>query len=283
MVASPDVDAVLIAVPDRFHEPLVTQALAAGKHVLIEKPLAASVEECERLVELTGTGGLVLQVGAMKRHDLGLRWAKEFIDTTMGQPRSFHAWYRIGDLRPGIEHSLFPRVYSDPNVVATEAGFKADRQRYLLATHGSHVFDTVLHLVGEVTSVVAKHRGFGRDQMWSIVFTMANGSIGTVDLTVDVPGVPDEGIQVFGERGWVRAQIPFPFYKLPAAVEAYHDGSVVVPSITLGDAYELQLNDFAGAVRGEGPAFPDAAAGLAAVRLIAAVAEAVETGREVQL
>lgn len=283
VLASPEVDAVLIAVPDRFHESLVAQALAAGKHVLIEKPLAATVEECERLVESATDSGLVLQVGAMKRHDLGLRWAKDFIDTTMGQVRSFHAWYRIGDLRPGIEHSLFPHVHSDPNVVAKEAGFKADRQRYLLATHGSHVFDTVLNLVGDVTRVVAKHRGFGRDQMWSIVFEMANGSIGTIDLTVDVPGEPDEGIQVFGEKGWVRAQIPFPFYKKPAAVEAYHDGSVVVPSIMLGDAYELQLNDFAAAVRGEGPAFPDAADGLAAVRLIAAVAEAVETDREVRV
>lgn len=281
--ASPDVDAVLIAVPDRFHESLVSQALAAGKHVLIEKPLAATVEECERLVAAAAESGLVLQVGAMKRHDLGLRWAKDFVRDTMGQVRSFHAWYRIGDLRPGIEHSLFPLVHSDPNVVAKEAGFKADRQKYLLATHGSHVFDTVLNLLGDVTRVVAKHRGFGRDQMWSIVFEMANGSIGTIDLTVDVPGEPDEGIQVFGEHGWVRVDIPFPFYKKPSAVQAYHDGSVVSPSLTLGDAYELQVDDFAAAVRGEGETFPDATDGLTAVRLIAAVAEAVETDREVTL
>ena len=57
--ASPDVDAVLIAVPDRFHESLVSQALAAGKHVLIEKPLAATVEECERLVAAAAESGLV--------------------------------------------------------------------------------------------------------------------------------------------------------------------------------------------------------------------------------
>lgn len=282
-VFASDIDAVVIAVPDRFHEALVAQALAAGKHVLVEKPLAPTVEECERLVAAAQEAQVVLQVGAMKRHDLGMRWAGDFVRSTLGPVRSFHAWYRIGDLRPGIEHSLFPRVFTDPGVTSTEAGFKADRQKYLLATHGSHVFDTVLNLVGGVTGVVARHRGFGRDQMWSIILETAGGAVGTVDLTVDVPGEPDEGIQVFGEQGWVRVDTPFPFYKKASAVRAYHHGVVREPVFPLGDAYELQLNDFASAVRGEIAPFPDAEDGLNAVRLIRAVADAVESGREVRL
>ena len=77
------------------------------------------------------------------------------------------AWYRIGDLRPGIETTLFPRVYADERVRAQEAVVKADRQRYLLATHGAHIFDTLRYLLGDVARVEARHRGDGRDHAWA--------------------------------------------------------------------------------------------------------------------
>src|SRR5215471_8655017 len=47
MLADPQVEAVVIAVADQFHIPLCRQALAAGKSVLVEKPLGVTVEECE--------------------------------------------------------------------------------------------------------------------------------------------------------------------------------------------------------------------------------------------
>src|SRR5260370_27473614 len=47
MLADPQVEAVLIAVADQYHVPLCQKAIAAGKHVLVEKPLGVSVEECE--------------------------------------------------------------------------------------------------------------------------------------------------------------------------------------------------------------------------------------------
>jgi len=49
MLADPKVEAVMIGVADQFHVPLACQAIAAGKHVLVEKPLGVSVEECEAL------------------------------------------------------------------------------------------------------------------------------------------------------------------------------------------------------------------------------------------
>ncbi len=49
MLADPQVEAVIIGVADQFHVPLARQAIAAGKHVLVEKPLGVSIEECEAL------------------------------------------------------------------------------------------------------------------------------------------------------------------------------------------------------------------------------------------
>ncbi|MEV0183222.1 Gfo/Idh/MocA family oxidoreductase [Streptomyces sp. NPDC050625] len=285
LLSNPDIEAVLIAAPDRFHHQLAEAALKAGKHVLVEKPLASTTEDCESLVELSRQSGLKLQVGAMKRHDPGLQYARHFVARKLGEVRSFNAWYRIGTIRPGVEATLFPHVFADAQARQVEAGHKADRERYLLATHGSHIFDTVRFLLGDVRSVTAIHRGYGRDHAWSLLVTLASGAVGTVVITVDVPGDGAEGIEVFGSTGQISVNTHFPFFRRASDVWAYSDadGAALVPVFADTDAYERQLEAFAHAVRTDGPAEPDVEDGLEAVRLIAAVAASASTGTEVLL
>lgn len=277
------VEAVLITAPDRFHHGLATEALGAGRHVLVEKPIASTVREAEDLVDLVDRTRLTLQVGAMKRHDQGVQYARRFIAEHLGAARSFNAWYRIGDLRPGIEATLFPPVFAESVARQQEAARKADRQRYLLATHGAHVFDTVRFLLGDVASLVARHRQDDRDHVWQALLTTTAGAVGTVAIAADVPGVPAEGIEVFGTTGAVRLDLHFPFYRRAATVHAYTHGAVVVPTLTDGDVYERQVEAFARTIRQGGHPVPDVRDGLAAVRLIEATATAVGTGSEVRL
>jgi predicted dehydrogenase len=281
--ADGSVEAVLIAAPDRFHHGLASEALRAGRHVLVEKPLAATVPEAGDLVELVDRTGLTLQVGAMKRHDEGVRYARRFIAEGIGGARSFSAWYRIGDLRPGIEATLFPPVFAEAGARRREAAVKADRRRYLLATHGAHVFDTVRFLLGDVASLVARHRQDDRDHVWQALVTTTAGAVGTVTIAADVPGVPAEGIEVLGASGAVRVDLHFPFSRRAATVRAYRDGAVVVPALTDGDVYKRQVEAFARTIREGGHPDPDVRDGLAAMRLIEATATAVETGSEVRL
>lgn len=56
-------DAVIVAAPVKYHYPLAKAALLAGKHTMIEKPMASSVEECEELVDIAERMGLVLMTG----------------------------------------------------------------------------------------------------------------------------------------------------------------------------------------------------------------------------
>jgi predicted dehydrogenase len=282
-LADPAVEAVLIAAPDRFHHGLASQALQAGRHVLVEKPLAATVAEAEDLAGLVDRTGLTLQVGAMKRHDQGVRYARRFVAERLGPVRSFAAWYRIGDLRPGIEATLFPPVAAEAGTRERETAFKADRRRYLLATHGAHVFDTVRFLLGDVASLVARHRQDDRDHVWQALVTTTAGAVGTVTIAADVPGIPAEGIEVLGASGAVRVDLHFPFSRRAATVRAYRDGAVVVPALTDGDVYERQVEAFARTIREGGHPDPDVRDGLAAMRLIEATATAVETGSEVRL
>jgi predicted dehydrogenase len=283
LVADPAVEGVVIAAPDRFHFSIAAQALEAGKHVLVEKPLTSTSVEAAELVDLVDRTGLVLQVGAMKRHDQGMQYAKRFITERLGDLRSFNAWYRIGDQRAGIEATLFPPTISDPTTRATEAGFKVDRGRYLLATHGAHIFDTVRSLCGDVASVVVRHRQDGHDHEWQILVTTTAGAVGTIALAIDVPGVPTEGIECFGSLGTIRVDTPFPFYRQASLVCAYADGTTTIPTLTDGDPYERQVEAFARAICAGEPPTPDVRDGLAAVRLIEAVADGAESGLEVCL
>jgi predicted dehydrogenase len=56
-------DAVVVATSVKFHFPMAKAALLAGKHVMIEKPMAASTAQCEELMEIARQKGLVLMVG----------------------------------------------------------------------------------------------------------------------------------------------------------------------------------------------------------------------------
>lgn len=76
----PDVDAVVIATPVGTHYALAKAAIAAGKHVLVEKPLADSTEHAEELVELASRAGVVLMVDHVFLFTAAVRKIKEIVD-----------------------------------------------------------------------------------------------------------------------------------------------------------------------------------------------------------
>ena len=67
LLARRDIDGVIIAVPNDLHEPLAVQALEAGKHVLLEKPMATSVEACDRVLAAAAKAGRQVQMGFVCR------------------------------------------------------------------------------------------------------------------------------------------------------------------------------------------------------------------------
>ncbi len=76
-----DVDAVVIAAPVKYHFPLAKASLLAGKHTLIEKPMASSSEECEELIEIAERNGLVLMIGHTFLYSAAVRKIVEIIQS----------------------------------------------------------------------------------------------------------------------------------------------------------------------------------------------------------
>src|SRR3954452_23208476 len=76
LVECDDVDAVLIANPDEYHAEAALAAIAAGKDVLVEKPMCLGVRECDEIVAAARGAGAIVQVGYMRRHATALAEAR---------------------------------------------------------------------------------------------------------------------------------------------------------------------------------------------------------------
>ena len=87
--------AVVIAAPAEFHYDLAARALKAGKHVLVEKPISATLDQASELVELAKQTGLVLQVGHLERFSA----AHGAVSARMGKPLYIEA-VRIAPFKP---------------------------------------------------------------------------------------------------------------------------------------------------------------------------------------
>jgi predicted dehydrogenase len=80
LVSDPELDAIVVATSVRHHFPMAKASLTAGKHTLIEKPLAASAAECEELIAIAKKQGLVLMVGHTFLYSPAVRKIKEIVD-----------------------------------------------------------------------------------------------------------------------------------------------------------------------------------------------------------
>jgi predicted dehydrogenase len=76
----PDIDALSIVVPTNFHHAVAKAALEAGKHLLIEKPITATLEEADELVALAARKGVLVQIGHIERFNRAIRAALPHVD-----------------------------------------------------------------------------------------------------------------------------------------------------------------------------------------------------------
>src|SRR4051812_43604345 len=88
--AIPHIDAAIIGIPHQYHAPVTVDLLNAGVHVLVEKPMALTTAECDRMIEASEGSGATLAVGLLRRFGPSLRYTKEVLEAGMlGTVRSF--------------------------------------------------------------------------------------------------------------------------------------------------------------------------------------------------
>lgn len=125
MINSDEIDAVIVATLDPYHEEYVMASIHAGKYVFCEKPLAPEAEACRRIVDGEMAGGKKLvQVGFMRRYDPGYRQLKEAISSRKyGEPLMLHCAHR----NASVDES-----YTTPMAVENSMIHEIDVIRWLL-------------------------------------------------------------------------------------------------------------------------------------------------------
>jgi predicted dehydrogenase len=286
MLADPEVDAVVVAIADQFHVEAAAKALAAGKHVLVEKPLGVSVEECEALRRQVAAAELVLQVGTMKRFDPGIAFARDFVRDELGELLALKAWYCDSTYRYTATDNLQPLIVTSARAKRPAGDPKANRSRYYLLGHGSHLVDTARFLGGEIAAVRASRvQRFGAS-CWFVELAFASGAVGHLDLTIAVRMDWHEGFQIYGEHGSVLAKTFNPWYFKASEVECFstRDGQYRRPLGIDAHLYRRQIEGFADVILAGAPMLGATVEdGLAAIRALVAISRAVESGGWVNL
>ncbi len=144
-----EVDAVLIALPHDLHHPVAMDCLKAGKHVLLEKPLALTERECLELIRTAESAQKVLSVGYIMRYDP--LWGR------MGE------YLRQQTFGPAFQVSIWTEQYTD-----TRRGAWIGQKQRLgggqLFSHGCHYIDLLLHWMGR--PVEGTHLGTNFGTPW---------------------------------------------------------------------------------------------------------------------
>ena len=285
MLADRNVDAVIVAVADQFHVPLAMRALDVGKHVLVEKPMGTTVEEAEELAAAAARSDRVVLVGHEKRYDPGVAFAHDFIRDEIGELIAVKHWYCDSIYRYRLTDTLQPVIEVSTAARRPAGDPKADRRRYLVLGHGSHLLDTARYLGGPLAAVRARLSTKADTYCWFLEVEFDNGCLGQLDLTIAVRMDWWEGFQVYGSAGSVLGKIYNPWYRRSAKVQAFSaaDGQYRQPLGADADVFRLQIEDLAAAANGAPRRGATAVDGLATVRGMVALARSVETGDWVRL
>jgi predicted dehydrogenase len=269
LLADPEVDLVDLCLPTDMHKPAALAALAAGKHVLVEKPIALTVEDADEMIAAAQRAGRLLMVAQV------LRFFPEFAYIRQCMDRG-----EFGDLLA----AHFKRVISRPNW--SDENWFADQVRTGGAVVDLHIHDSdfVQHLLGmpdevsatgvtapdgQVDYLVTQYRYKGRNRC----ITAASGNLGMSGLLFE------HGYDAYFQRGTLRYNSA-----RGEGVELFtEDGEKRQAEIAAPDAFVAELTAAVAAVRTGSPAALAAETARNSLRLVLAEAESVRTGRPVAL
>ncbi|HUG61548.1 MAG TPA: Gfo/Idh/MocA family oxidoreductase [Methylomirabilota bacterium] len=272
----PTVNAVVIATPDDTHAAIAIDALAAGKAVLLQKPMALTSAECRAI--LAADTKRHLSVSFMHRHFPEVRWLRERV--RCGELGSIHA-VRIRNATPGADWSDW---FYAPGQVAGGVVMQL----------GVHGIDLARHLFGpirEVSAIVSTAQPERRLKDGRVVHTTLednaaalyrfDGPVGSHEMSyTEKAGTDRFRLEVHGDAGtvWLRTERGAAAVHAPALTGV--DGWVAPPFADepLGADHHAR---WLAAVRGEEPPDDTAEAGLASILVAEAIYRAADERRAV--
>jgi predicted dehydrogenase len=263
-VNRPDLDAVVIATSVRFHFPMAKAALQAGKHTLIEKPMASSVAQCEELIEIARQKGLTLMVGHTFLYSAPVRKIKEIVDN-----------HDIGDLRYISARRLNLGLFQkDINVAWDLAPHDVSIILYIMQESPQSVNCTGnAHITGGIEDVTSMSLQFSKERSAIIHSSWHDPRkvremtiVGSKRMIVYDDIAAQEKIKVFD----VRVERP-PHYDTFAEFHyAYHYGDTYCPYIKQDEPLKTECQHFLQCIQDGAVPLTSGRAGMEVVRILEA-------------
>jgi len=189
-----DFDAVVITTPTFTHARLAITAANAGKHLLLEKPMAMSLEECDAIVAAAERNGVVLQLGFMRRFDPEFVAAAERIEAgEIGRPMLIKSLTHGPGLPPPWARDL---KTSNGNLAEVNS-HDWDCVRWLMGSNPERVYAEVANFKGEARGVHTEH--FYDTALVTIRFE--SGGLGSISSVCPCDYGYDARVEIIGERG----------------------------------------------------------------------------------
>ncbi len=242
LIIDPDIDAVLIAAPARFHSGLIAAAAQAGKDVFCEKPGGRTVEELEEAVRVADAAGVIVQFGFNRRYAADFAAARKLIDEgAVGTPQLLRSLTRD----PGSEAGIADPERIPPGTIFLETLI--------------HDFDTLnwlnpgavpvrVHAVADAL-VAPEAKAGGLLDTAVVTITYSNGAIAVAEANFNALYGYDVRAEVFGSAGMVTAGGP-----QASSATSYTAAGIGAATVRLNvhlfhDAYTVELAHFIDAVK----------------------------------
>lgn len=267
------IEAIVIALPVALHAKMAIAALQAGKHVLVEKPMAATAEECEAMIREAESRKLSLMVGHVFEYTPTVRKMKSILDEgTLGE------LYYVNSQRLNL--GLFR---NDVNVI------------WDLAPHD---FSILLHLTGgempkAVQATGAAHINPKTEDVAQITLEFENNLVAFVQVSWLDPKKVRQTVLVGSKRMLVYDDIE-PTEKIwiydrsvegPAQIDdfsqfpyTYRYGDITIPRVPGGEPLRAEAQAFIDSIRTGKPAMTDGHSGLRVVRILEATDASLAAG-----
>ncbi|MBI2915895.1 MAG: Gfo/Idh/MocA family oxidoreductase [Elusimicrobia bacterium] len=238
-------EATVIATPTTTHYAMAQSALLKGQHLLIEKPLALSVKECEDLTQLAQSQKRILMVGHTFLYNDAIVWLKKYLQDDKHAGRIFYLY--------AVRTNLGP-IRQDVNALID------------LAPHDIAVF---LHLLGsKPTKVCAQGAAFldhGREDVSFLTLYFEKGEIGHIQVSWLDPRkvrqttvIGDKKMILFDDINLFEPiriydkgvrQEPREYRDFSEFKTVLYDGDVIIPKIVMGEPLKNQCKEFVQCVR----------------------------------
>lgn len=272
-LAREDVQAVVICLPHWLHEQAAIDAVQAGKHVLIEKPLATSLEGCERIAEVVSKSNLTFTVGHTQHFYPIVAKTKQLLDEQ-----------RVGRTLMAID------TWYKPYEPEKRPAWMLDRKQGggMLLMDGTHMIDRLLwHLGGKVVSVKAMNGNpiypeIPADDTAMAFLQFDNGIVATISRIAYRTGITQYGADYFGTNGQIKYRLPYGRHGevgLWVGQNEVWDPIEVTPNNSMVD----QFNAFLDAIENGTPPAVSVDHGVEVIRVMEGIERSAETGREVVL